>query len=150
MARYEVRLKRQLRVDTQTLEAGTLVATVECDLPLRMAVSLILGRGIVIGEQQVDVTELGSSPAKPTAAESRTPPADKPVVAPAVQEDVTTVTELSAIEGITAPMLKAFASQDITTVAGAREYFAKHGSFAPLPHLGEKRSADVAKLLGLG
>ena len=61
MARYEVRLKRPLRVDTETLAAGTHVATVECDLPLRMAASLILSRGIVVGEDQVEVSEVGKA-----------------------------------------------------------------------------------------
>ena len=74
MARYEVRLKRQLRVDTETLAAGTHVATVECDLPLRMAASLILGRGIVVGEEQVDVSEVAKASngaaAKPVVAQS--------------------------------------------------------------------------------
>lgn len=75
MARYEVRLKRQLRVDTETLAAGTHVATVECDLPLRMAASLILGRGIVVGEEQVDVSEVGK------VAKASNGAAAKPVVA---------------------------------------------------------------------
>lgn len=160
MARYEVRLKRQLRVDTQTLEAGTLVATVECDLPLRMAASLILGRGIVVGEQLADFMEIDDVPTddlpvNKAAAESR-PPAEKAVavieqpsqVGKTLTSDVDPDATLWAL--LPAYAVKAFASADVHSLDDAREYHAKHGSFEPLPEIGKKRAADLAVMLSLG
>ncbi len=51
--------------------------------------------------------------------------------------------------GVGKKFLEGFASANITTLGGAREYFALHGSFEKLPNIGEVSSRDLVAQLGI-
>lgn len=139
MARYEIKLKRQLRVDTETLAAGTVIAEITCDLPLRQVASLILNRGIVVGEQQVEVQEVGGNTTGGNDQDNT--PGDE-------DQKNAGVILLSSLK-IDPRLLDFLAEADppITTVAQAREYLSVHGDFVELKGIGKAADKQLKAVL---
>ena len=139
MPRYEIKLKRQLRVDTETLAAGTPIAEITCDLPLRQVASLILNRGIVIGDEQVDVRLVDGNSAGGNDQDNMPGDGD--------QENAGVIL-LSTLE-LDPKLLGYLAEADppITTVAQAREYLSVHGDFVELKGIGKAADKQLKVVL---
>ena len=139
MARYEIKLKRQLRVDTETLAAGTKIAEITCDLPLRQVASLIFYRGIVIGGEQVDVRLVDGHSAGGNDQDNTPGDGD--------QENAGVIL-LSTLK-IDPRLLDFLAEADppITTVAQAREYLSVHGDFVELKGIGKAADTQLKVVL---
>jgi hypothetical protein len=136
--RYEIRSTTRLRVDTEELAAGALLAVIETRLPVRTLANLISARGVRVRPEGDD---------EPPAADAPVP--DAPVA------DADSIGTETGDDGsvahnewpayFAAPLKAA----GITTPDEARAYYAEHNSFTSISGLGKKRCAELVKLLGL-